>query len=122
MGVVYNGNYLTWFEIGRTEYFRELGLEYKTLEEEGIMVPVVDVACKYKQPARYDDEVIIKTKAVQVKAVKIRFEYQVLKNPDNQLLATGYTTHAFTDRDFKIINFKKKYREIFDKLYESIES
>ena len=119
MGVVYNGNYLTWFEIGRTEFFRELGLEYKLLERKGVMVPVVDVTCKYKYPAKYDDEIIIKTKDVQVKAVKIRFEYEIVRKLDNHLLATGHTTHAFTSSDFKIINFKKEHKDLFDKIYKA---
>ena len=61
MGVVYHSNYFIWFEIGRTEFFRQLDLEYKVMEENNILVPVVDVSCKYKVPAKYDDKIIIKT-------------------------------------------------------------
>ncbi len=121
MGVVYNGNYLTWFEIGRTEFFRALGLEYKVLEKNNILVPVVDVGCKYKIPAKYDDLVTIKTKAVELRAVKIVFEYEIVRERDNELLATGNTTHAFVSDDFKVINFKKKHRCIFDKISKTIE-
>ena len=121
MGVVYNGNYLTWFEIGRTEFFRELGLDYKRLEEKNILVPVVDVSCKYKTPARYDDLVIVKTKAVNLGLVKIVFNYEIIRKEDNKLLATGNTTHAFVDNDFNVVNFKRKHKDIYDEILKVIE-
>lgn len=121
MGVVYNGNYLTWFEIGRTEFFRELGLEYSVLEKQGVLVPVVDVRCQYRSPAKYDDEVVIQTKITEIRAVKIKFEYQVLKKTDKKLLAIGYTIHAFTSRELKIINIKKAYKDIYEKMLLYVE-
>lgn len=121
MGVVYHSNYFVWFEIGRTEFFRELDLEYKVMEENNILVPVVDVGCKYKVSAKYDDELIIKTKAVLLKSVKIKFEYEIFRSSDKKLLATGYTIHAFTSNDLKIINFKNNHEDLFNKIQKTID-
>lgn len=121
MGVVYNANYYVWFEIGRTEFFREMGLEYKTMEQEGILVPLVESRCFYKIPAKYDDEIIIKTKLTELKEVKARFEYEIIRKIDEKLLATGSTVHAFVSKDLKIINLKKKHSDIFDRVYKTLE-
>ncbi len=121
MGVVYHSNYFVWFEIGRTEFFRELDLEYRVMEANNILVPVVDVGCKYKMPAKYDDELIIRTKAVSLKSVKIGFEYEILRALDDKILATGHTIHAFTSRDLKVINFKKDHQDIFNKIQNAID-
>lgn len=121
MGVVYHSNYFIWFEIGRTEFFRQLDLEYKVMEENNILVPVVDVSCKYKVPAKYDDKIIIKTKCESLKSVKIRFEYEIIRASDEKLLATGHTVHGFTSSDLKIINFKKSHEDIFEKIYNTID-
>lgn len=118
MGVVYHSNYLVWFEIGRTEFFRSLGLEYKTMEEENVLVPVVEVSCKYKLPAKYDDEIIVRTRVTEFKSVKIRFNYEIIRKVDKEVLATGQTTHAFTNDEFKIINLKKTNKKLFDKIYK----
>lgn len=121
MGVVYHSNYFIWFEIGRTEFFRQLDLAYKVMEENNILVPVVDVSCKYKAPAKYDDEIIIKTRCESLKSVKIKFEYEIIRASDEKLLATGYTVHAFTSSDLKIINFKKNHENIFTKISNTID-
>lgn len=115
MGVVYHSNYLVWFEIGRTEFFRKLGLEYRTMEED-VLVPVVDVSCKYRAPAKYDDEIIIRTKVIEFNSVKIRFNYEIIRKIDKEILATGHTTHAFTNNEFKIINLKKCNKMLFDRI------
>lgn len=122
MGVVYHANYLVWFEIGRTEYFRKIGLEYSDLEERGLLAPVVDVRCFYKSPAKYDDEIIIRTRITEIKSVKARFEYEIMRALDSMILATGFTTHAFVSKDLKIVNLKKKYEDIFNRIYESMVS
>lgn len=121
MGVVYHSNYFIWFEIGRTEFFRQLDLEYKVMEENNILVPVVDVSCKYKAPAKYDDEIIIKTRCESLKSVKIKFEYEIIRASDEKLLAEGYTVHAFTSSDLKIINFKKNHENIFTRISNAID-
>lgn len=121
MGIVYHANYFSWFEVGRTEFFRALGMNYKALEEKEILLPVIDVGCKYIISAKYDDEVIIKTKLKKLKGVKIQFDYEIYRKVDNSLLAEGYTIHAFVSKDLKPVNFKKKCNSIWEKLYNSIE-
>ncbi|RKD33413.1 acyl-CoA thioesterase [Thermohalobacter berrensis] len=121
MGVIYHANYLNWFEIGRTEFFRKLGKDYRELEEENVLLPVIDVGCKYIKAAKYDDEIIIKTKLVKLKGVRLEFNYEIIRKEDNVLLAEGYTKHAFVDKQLKPINFRKKYKDIWNKLKEVLE-
>ncbi|WP_130807683.1 acyl-CoA thioesterase [Senegalia massiliensis] len=121
MGVIYHANYFNWFEIGRTSFFRNLGYDYKKLENEGVLLPVIDVGCKYIVSAKYDDEIIIETYIEKLKGVKIKYKYNIIRKRDNLLLAEGYTLHAFVNKDLKPINFKKKYNELWNKLNEAIE-
>ena len=116
MGVVYHGNYFTWFDIGRTEFFRDLGMVYTELEDEGILLPVIEANCKYKKPAKYDDEIIIITKLSRLKGVRLKFQYTLYRKEDNILIAEGYTIHAFVDKELRPINFKKKYKEVWELL------
>lgn len=99
MGVVYHGNYLPWFEIGRTTLLKEMGLPYRKLEEEGYRLPVLEVVAKYLRPARYDDTLTIVTTLREKPFLRIRLDYEVKRG--DELLATGHTVHAFIDRDGK---------------------
>jgi len=119
MGVVYNGNYFTWFEIGRVEFLRSLGIRYLDLEKLGVYTAVAEAYCKYIKPARYDDEVVIKTRIRRLTDVRIEFEYSLYRKEDNELLATGYTVHAFVDRNIKPINFRKEHEDIWKLLEEA---
>lgn len=96
MGVVYYANYLVWFEVGRTEWLRESGVTYREMEADGIVLPVIEAHCEYRQPAKYDDELEVLTRATLVTPVRLRFDYEVLR-PRNQVLAAGYTVHAALD-------------------------
>jgi len=96
MGVVYHGNYLPWFEVGRTTLLKELGLPYRQLEAEGFRLPVLEVAVKYQRPAVYDDTVTIITTLREKPLLRIKLDYEVRRG--DELLATGTTTHAFIDR------------------------
>ena len=97
MGVVYHGNYLPWFEVGRTTLLKELGLPYRRLEEEGFRLPVLEVSARYLRPAIYDDTVTIVTRLHERPLLRIRLEYEVRRG--EELLATGHTVHAFIDRE-----------------------
>src|SRR5687768_9631354 len=99
MGVVYHGSYLPWFEIGRTTLLKEMGLPYRKLEEEGFRLPVLEVSAKYFRPARYDDTLTILTTLREKPLLRIRLEYEVRRG--EELLATGFTVHAFIDQDHK---------------------
>ena len=97
MGVVYYANYLIWFEIGRTDWLRDTGWTYRAFEEEGLGLPVIEAHCVYRTSARYDDEVEIRTTARLVSAVRLAFDYEVVRRTDSQAIATGYTVHATVD-------------------------
>ncbi len=97
MGFVYYGNYLRWFEIGRTEMLRSFGMSYREVEAAGIRLPVLEARCRYHRPARYDDEVTIETTLAGLGRASMRFAYRVLHGADGELLAEGGTEHCFLD-------------------------
>lgn len=97
-GVVYYANYLKWFEIGRTEILRQYGYDYSDIEKKNIIVPVVEVKCSYKQSAKYNDFIIVNTSIGNIGNSSIRFNYEVIRKSDNELLAEGYTVNVFVDR------------------------
>jgi len=102
MGIVYYANYLVWFELGRVELLRSLGLAYSRLEtDHGCILPVVEASCRYRSPARYDDEILIETRPAMLRGPVLKFAYRILrKNPNGdqpQLLAEGETVHVVCD-------------------------
>ena len=99
MGIVYHSNYLIWFEVGRAELFREVGLPYTLFEEQGLGLAVVEASCRYRRPALYDDDLIVVTKVEEFSSRKVTFTYQVLR--DNTLLAEGKTVHVFINKEGK---------------------
>ncbi|WP_442266130.1 acyl-CoA thioesterase [Tenacibaculum sp. ZS6-P6] len=100
MGVVYHGNYAQYFEIGRTEWLRSLGVNYKDMEKNGVMLPVISLNCNFKKSALYDDKLTIKTILKKKPSVKIEFDYEIT-NQDQELLCVGNTTLAFIDIETK---------------------
>lgn len=123
MGVVYYGNYYTWFEVGRTEFIRSLGLSYKSLEDKGVVLPVIESHCNYKAAAKYDDLLLIRTKVKEISGARIVFEYQVVREADEALLAVGYTIHAFADaKTLKPINLRKRCAEYYSSLENSLQN
>ena len=96
MGVVYHGNYAQYFEMGRVEWLRNLGLTYKFMEQNGVMLPVVSLLMNYKKPARYDDLLTVRTIFKKQESVKIEFDYEIL-NEAGELLTTGNSVLVFVD-------------------------
>lgn len=96
MGVVYHGNYAPYFEMGRVEWLRDLGLSYRVMEEQGVMLPVVSLTMNYKRPARYDDNLKVRTIFKSLSGVKIEFDYEIY-NEKEELLTTGYSMLVFVD-------------------------
>jgi len=97
MGVVYYANYFVWFEVGRTDLLRHEGWSYLDMEREGFSLPVVEAHCAYRQPAKYDDELEVRTKGELLSPVRIKFEYELVRPADGTLLADGHTVHAVLD-------------------------
>jgi acyl-CoA thioester hydrolase len=114
MGVVYHANYLIWFEVGRVEFIRQLGLDYKSMErEEGCGIAVVDVSVRYKAPARYDDELVVQTRLIAARGALIRFGYRILRAEDGVLLCEGETVHVVVGPDMKKRSLPQKYANRF---------
>ena len=97
--VVYYANYFRWFESGRRELFRSLGISYKDLNEKGIVTPVVEAHCNYLYPARYDDIVIIETIIGEITEKGVKFLQKIFRKEDMKLLAEGYTVNVFVDKE-----------------------
>ncbi len=113
MGVVYYANFFVWCEIGRVEFFRQLGWDYKQMEiADDCHLPVVEAKCRYSAPARYDDEIIIETTVTAVRTYVIKFSYRVLRlAPDgNQLLAEAETVHFTVDKQMQKKSLPEKYQ------------
>jgi acyl-CoA thioester hydrolase len=114
MGVVYHSNYIVWFEVGRVELLRQLGFTYKEMEsEDKCRIAVVDVKCRFKSPALYDDEVVIRTHLKNVRESLIHFGYQVVRASDQTLLAEGETTHIVVGDDMQRKALPEKYLGAF---------
>jgi acyl-CoA thioester hydrolase len=114
MGVVYHANYLIWFEVGRVEFIRQLGMDYKSMEaEEGALIAVVEATARYKAPARYDDELLIRTSLAGVRGPIVRFRYAILRAADETVLCEGETTHIVVGRDMKRREMPASYAERF---------
>jgi acyl-CoA thioester hydrolase len=96
MGVVYYANYLVWFEVGRTEWLRQSGWNYREMEANGVGLPVIEARCEYRQPVRYDDQVDIRTRATLLSPVRVRFDYEIVLEGD-VVAALGHTVHAAVD-------------------------
>lgn len=116
MAVVYYANYFVWLEIGRTEFLRSLGIDYRKIEnEKKLSLPVIEAYCKYKAPAKYDDIVLIKAKISQMKSSFLRFDYSLFNKQSGELLAEAYTTHVFIDKDRKPVRMPQEIQSILEK-------
>ncbi|MGC1374516.1 MAG: thioesterase family protein [Candidatus Sulfotelmatobacter sp.] len=114
MGIVYHSNHFIWFEIGRVELMRQLGFSYRDMEiQDDRCVAVVEAKCRYRAPARYDEEILVRTRLLNVKESIIHFGYELLRAQDGTLIAEGETTHIVTDRDMKIAALPRMYLETF---------
>ncbi len=114
MNVVYHSNYIIWFEVGRVEFMRQLGFTYREMElHDQLHLPVVEVRCRYKAPARYDDEIVIRTHIHRLRSSLIQFQYEVLRPSDGLLLAEGESTHVVVNARMERAPFPEKYRNVF---------
>lgn len=103
MGFAYHANYLRWFEIGRTEMFRDLGMSYRSIEARGYFLPVSEALCKYVAPAKYDDLLRIETELDPAVRGGVKFDYAIRSEDGAALFARGYTRHAFVDADGRVV-------------------
>lgn len=114
MGVVYHSNHLIWFEVGRVELMRQMGLAYRDLErEDGLYIAVAEAKCRYRAPVFYDEEVVVRTWLKAVRAKVIIFGYELLRADSEVVLAEGETVHIVTDSSMKVSSLPKKYLKVF---------
>ncbi|HLK32793.1 MAG TPA: thioesterase family protein [Terriglobales bacterium] len=114
MGVVYHSNYFIWFEVGRVDLLRQLGFTYREMEQQdGCYIAVADARCRYKAPARYDEQLLVRTSLKNVRESLIHFAYEVVRESDGTLLAEGETTHIVTDTSLRRRELPAKYLAVF---------
>jgi acyl-CoA thioester hydrolase len=114
MGIVYYANYFVWFEIGRTDFCRQQGFAYREMEkQDGLYIMVAEAKCRYKAPARYDDELEVRTCLRDCRKRVLVFGYEIRRQVDDELLAEGETVHVITDREGHPRALPEKYRELF---------
>jgi len=114
MGVVYHANYLVWFEVGRTELMRKIGLPYLEYEKNGLYLPVIKVTCEYKAPAKYDDEVTVISRMESLNKTRLVFAYEICRG--TEILARGRTEHAFVTFEGRPVVLPKHSLDLWDRL------
>ena len=113
MGVVYYANYFVWFEVGRTDLLRESGWNYREMEIDGFALPVIEAQCSYRESAKYDDEIEVRTSGAMLSPVRVQFTYEVVRIADAATLATGTTVHATLDRNGRPCRLPPRVRSLF---------
>jgi acyl-CoA thioester hydrolase len=114
MGVVYHANYLVWMEMGRVELCRSIGIRYRDMEQEdGVLLAVAEVSCRYLSPARFDDEVLVKTEVTRSSSRLLDFGYEMTARQTGRKLATGLSTHIFCDSEMRPCRLPAKYWKAF---------
>ncbi len=114
MGVVYYSNYLIWMEVGRVEYCKAFGFSYKEMEEcDGVLLAVAEANCRYSYPARFDEEVIVRTWVEAANSRMVTFAYEMRLAENGRKVVSGYTRHVFVGRDLKPCRMPQKYRAKF---------
>ena len=113
MGVVYYANYFIWFEVGRTDLLRASGWNYREMEAGGFSLPVIEAHCTYRESAKYDDEIEVRTSGAMLSPVRVQFMYEVVRAADAATLATGTTVHATLDRAGRPCRLPEHVRTLF---------
>ena len=122
MGIVHHSNYPVWYEMGRTDFIKLFGFQYSKMEEAGVMMPLLDLSCHFNYPAKYEDKVLVRTWAIELKHAHMSFSYKVSKiNEDGTETELGYgtTEHGFVDsKTFKPCSIKKRMPQLYNSLKE----
>lgn len=121
MAIVHHSNYPVWYEAGRTDFIKAMGMSYSQIEAEGILFPLLELHCKYIQAAKYEDVVIIETALTKLSMVKAEFSYKVYRESDGVLLNTGSTIHGMVTRELRPVNMKKQKPEIYALLEQALK-
>ncbi|MBW2449352.1 MAG: acyl-CoA thioesterase [Deltaproteobacteria bacterium] len=122
MGFVYHANYFRWFEIGRSEMFRAMGIPYKSIESKGFFLPLSEMHCTFNTPSQYDDILIVETSLDTRYRAGMKFDYKIFNENNDKLLASGYTKHACVDSEGRVVRPPKFLTDSIAKNVDSTES
>lgn len=120
MAIVHHSNYPVWYEAGRTDFIKAMGMSYSQIEAQGILFPLLELHCKYIQAAKYEDLVVIETTLTKLSVVKAEFSYRVYRESDGVLLNTGSTIHGMVTKELRPVNMKKEKPEIYAMLEQAL--
>lgn len=121
MGIVHHSHYPVWYEVARTDFIKKIGLTYTEMERMGIMLPLLDLRCRYLRPAYYEDVLQVEARISALRRVKMEFSYTIRRNGDDRPLNTGSTMHGIVDKNMKPINLEQNFPQIYTKLASLIE-
>ncbi len=114
MGVVHHANYLIWMEVARVDWCEARGFPYRDMEkQEGVFLAVVETSCRHLRPARFDDQIRVRSVVEEANTRIARFTYEITRVPDEELLATGFTKHVYVNREMQRARLPEKYRALF---------
>ncbi|MFH5185652.1 acyl-CoA thioesterase [Paenibacillus sp. TAB 01] len=120
MGVVYHANYLNWFEIGRTELIRSLGMPYQSIEAKGLLLPVIEADIKFRIPAKYDDSIAIRTRIEEYTNLRLQFASEIVRG--DELLVSGGTRHVWLNREWKPARIDKAAPDLYELLQKAVKA
>lgn len=112
MGIVHHSNYPVWFEAGRTDFIKKMGMSYSEIEERGAFLPLIELKCTFSGVARYEDRIVVRTSIKEYNGVRLTFFYQVCMENTGKIITEGETVHAWTNGDLKPVNLRKFKPEI----------
>lgn len=121
LGIVHHSIYPLWFETGRAEFLEKAGFPNSALKAHGLFLPLTDLFCSYKAPAKYGDEIVLAISLIYMSYVKIKFEYRVINRSTEKVMATGITVHAWTNKKLEPINIEKSAPMVYGKLLQLVE-
>lgn len=121
MGIVHHSNYPVWFEAGRTDFIKALGMPYSEVESKGFLLPLIELKCFFKGAARYEDEITVRTGLRKATYTRVAFCYEILKNNGAECITEGETVHVWTNRAIKPLNIRKHAPDIHQLLENALE-
>jgi len=121
MGIVHHSNYIRFFEEARLALMRQVGMDYRNLEEMGIVIPVTFVRCKYLVPLRFEEEIEIDTRLTKYDGIKMELSYEIYRKGQGELCTSGETGHCFLNRDLKPIRMKREFPDLYAKLRDLVK-
>ncbi len=122
MGIIHHSCYPVWFEAGRTDFIRKLGVSYSEIEQQGLLLPLIELKCVFKGAGKYEDKITVKTMLKNITYTRTFFYYEVYSNNLPEPITTGETIHAWTTKELKPVNIKKAAPELYNILYSCFKS